>query len=81
MPSRIITSGVVGGADRPDHALARRFPPEGTHAFTGVAAPALDEGMGGKNPAVDLLKLGFMQACLGTAVDLVAIVEHETGTV
>ena len=81
MPAGIITAGIVGGSDGPDHVLAGGLPPKGTHALARMATPALDEGMGSEDGAVDLLKLGFVQAGLGAAVDFIAVVEHEAGAV
>jgi len=81
MPARIIAAGVVGAADGADHLLAGSLAPEGAHALAGMASPALDEGVGGEVSAVDLTQFSLVKPGLGTAVDFVAIIEHETGTV
>jgi len=81
MPAGIIAAGVVGAADGADHLLAGSLAPEGTHALAGMASPALDEGTGGEVSAVDLTQFGLVKPGFGTTVDLIAIIEHETGTV
>ncbi len=81
MPARSVTVRVICGANGAYHALTGGFAPESTHAFTGVTAPTLDKGMGGKISAIDLSELSFVKPCLGAAVNLIAVVEHEAGTV
>ena len=81
VPSRVIASGVVGGSDGADHPLAGGLAPQGAHALSGVAAPALDESPRGKSGTIDQVEFRLVEPCLGGAVDLVAVVEHEAGSV
>lgn len=81
MPAGGVTAGVIGASDGADHALSGGLAPKGTHAFTGVAAPALDEGTGSEVGAIDLSEFGFVKPSLGAAVNLVAVIEHEAGAV
>ena len=73
--------GVVGFADRADHALAGGTAPFLGHALGGVAAPAFDEGVAGEDASLDAAEFVLVEPAFGAAVDFVAVVEHETGAV
>src|SRR5207302_4333486 len=64
-----------------DHLCAGGAIPPLAHFLTGVAAPALDVSVARKNGAVDLPQLRFVEKRLGRAVDVAAVIEHETGFV
>src|SRR4029077_4332656 len=51
------------------------------HLFAGVAAPTLDVSATGKNAAADLWQTGGVEPRFTCAVDVVAVIEHETGAV
>src|SRR6202040_567370 len=72
---------VLGFADRTDHVRAGGAVPLLRHLLAGVAAPTLDVSATRKNAATDLCQLGVVQPRFTGAVDVVAVIEHETGPV
>src|SRR5207302_2477131 len=64
-----------------DHFCAGGAIPPLTHLFAGVAAPALDVSVAREDRAVDLSELGFVKERFRRAVDVAAVIEHETGFV
>src|SRR5436305_1035160 len=67
--------------ERAPHMHAGCFPPVDAHLFTCVTAPALHERVTRKHPTIDFVELRFMQPRFGGAVDYVAVVEHEAGSI
>jgi len=46
-----------------------------------VAAPAFDVGVAVENAAIDFGQLAIVQPRFTSAVDIVAVIEHETGPI
>src|SRR5205814_10437027 len=64
-----------------DHVGASRGVPLLRHALARVAAPALNVSAACEGTATDLFQIVFMQPGLTSAIDVVAVIEHETSTV
>src|SRR5262249_48695351 len=64
-----------------DHFCPGGAIPPLAHLFAGVAAPALDVSVARKTVAVDLPQLRFVQERFRRAVDVAAVIEHETGPI
>ena len=47
--------------------------------LAGVAAPALDVSATSENPPIDFGQIVFVQPGFTGALDIVAVIEHETG--
>ena len=77
-PFVAIHDRVVGLADGADHGDAGGAFPFLRHALAGVAAPAFDQSLRGEDAAVDAAEFVFVQPRLRGAVDLVAVIEHES---
>lgn len=73
--------GVVGFSFGSDEGGAEGAFPDGGHAFAGVAAPALAEGVFVKGAAVDFAKVFFVNPSLADGHDVAAVVEHEAVSV
>ena len=72
---------VLRFADDSPHAQTGRIAPFLRHHFAGVTAPAPHRRVAGKDAAIDLRELTLMQERFRRAVDVAAVVEHETGFV
>lgn len=68
-------------ANRANHVCPGRAPPFLRHLLAGVTAPALDVSTAGENPAMDLAEIVFVQPRLRGAVEVAAVIKHETGSV
>ena len=71
----------LGFAERADHVRARGRMPFLRHLFASVATPAFDEGISRKNATFDLRQLAVVQPGFACAIDIIAVIEHETGPV
>ena len=71
----------LGFADGANHAGACGRVPFFRHFFAGVAAPAFDVRVARENSPIDFGKLAVVQPRFTSAVDVVAVIEHETGAV
>jgi len=69
--------GVVCFATGTDEAGTERFVPDGAHAFSGVAAVALADGVFGEDAAADLGEVLLVDPSLAGGHDCAAVVEHE----
>ena len=69
---------VLSLSDRANHVHTRSGVPFLRHFLTGMTAPALCVGVASKNAPIDFSKLAIMQPRLTSAVDVVAVIEHET---
>ena len=67
--------------DGSDHACPSGGVPFLGHFLAGVAAPALNVGVAGENPAIDFGQVVIVQPGFTRALDVVAVIEHETGAV
>src|SRR4030095_12394489 len=65
-------------SDGADHTDACGGVPFFRHFSPGMAAPALGVGAAGENVTVDLRQLAIMQPRLAGALDVIAVIEHET---
>ena len=68
----------LGLADGANHMCPGRGVPFLGHALAGVAAPALDVSAACEGTATDFGQLVFVQPGFTRAVDVVAVIEHET---
>src|SRR5262249_29959307 len=64
-----------------DHSHARSSVPFFRHFFTGMTAPAFGIGVTSENMAINLSRIVFMQPGFTSAVDIVAVIEHEARSV
>ena len=71
----------LGLADGANHACPSSRVPLPGHFLAGVAAPALDVGAASENPPIDFGQVVFVQPGFTGALDIVAVIEHETGPV
>src|ERR1051325_7275645 len=71
----------LGLAKGPNHMRSSRGVPFFRHALAGVAAPALGVSATGEGMAIDLLQIILVQPRFTRAVDVVAVIEHETRAV
>src|SRR5215831_3862030 len=71
----------LGLADGADHMGAGRCEPFLRHALTGVAAPTLATSAPREGMATDLFQIVFMQPRLTSAINIVAVIEHEAGAI
>src|SRR6266550_1536055 len=71
----------LGLADRANHVCPSRGVPFLRHALAGVAAPALDVSTAREGTAIDLFQIVFVQPGFTSAIDVVAVIEHETSAV
>src|SRR5215217_2951073 len=71
----------LGFADGANHVRPGRCVPFLGHALAGVAAPALDVRATREGTATNLFQIILVQPRFTRAVDVVAVVEHETGPV
>src|SRR5437762_6585931 len=69
---------VLSLSDCADHAHTRSGEPFLRHFLTGMTAPALRVGMASKNVPIDFRKLAIMQPRFTSAINVVAVIEHET---
>ena len=68
---------VVGFAAGTDEGVADAAAPDLGHAFAGVAAVALADGVAGEDGAFDFAEVAFVNPGLGDGHDVAAVVEHE----
>src|SRR5580704_3459177 len=61
-----------------NHVDARCDVPFLRHFLTGMAAPTLRVGAASKNAPIDFRKLAIMQPRFTSAINVVAVIEHET---
>src|SRR6201999_4557699 len=78
---RQLVGHVLRFADRSDHGHAGGGLELLVHAFARVAAPTLDEGIAGKEAAMELFQVVLVEPALGSAVEIGRVIEHEAGTV
>src|SRR5204863_2281581 len=71
----------LGFANGANHARAGRGIPFFRHLFAGVAAPAFDVRVARESPPINFRQLAIVQPRFTSAVDVVAVIEHETGAV
>src|SRR5260370_24057181 len=71
----------LGFAKCADHMRAGRYVPFPRHLLAGVAAPALHVSAACENTAIDFCRVVFVQPGFTSAVNVVAVVKHETRTV
>src|SRR5206468_1766329 len=65
-------------SDCANHVHTRGGVPFLRHFLTGMAAPALRVGVASKNAPIDFRKLAIMQPRFTSAINVVAVIEHET---
>src|SRR5580765_5829479 len=70
---------VLSLSDRADHARAGRSVPFFRHALARMTAPALDESATREIAPTDLGQLVLVQPRFTSAIDVIAIIKHETG--
>src|SRR5206468_11442331 len=71
----------LGFAKRANHVCASGRAPFLRHLLAGVAAPALDVSVACKNTTIDFCRVVFVQPGFTSAIDVVAVVKHETRAV
>ena len=71
----------LGLANGANHVGAGRCVPFLGHALAGMAAPALDVSAAREGTAIDLFQIVFVQPGFTRAIDVVAVIEHETSSV
>ena len=71
----------LGLTDGANHVGAGRCVPFLGHALAGVAAPALDVGVARESAPIDFGQVVFVQPGFTRAIDVVAVIEHETSAV
>src|SRR6266568_5374749 len=71
----------LGFPKRADHVRASRAIPFLRHALAGMAAPTFDVGITREIAPPDLAQLVLVQPRFTCAVDVIAIIEHETGPI
>jgi len=68
-------------ADCADHVGASGAVPFLGHALAGMTTPTLDVGATREIPPVNLGQLAFVQPRFAGAIDVAAVIEHETSSV
>src|SRR6266699_1036266 len=72
---------VLSLSDRADHAHARGRTPFLRHALASMATPTLGVGATRKIAPINFTQLVFVQPRFTGAINVVAVIEHETGPV
>ena len=71
----------LGLADGANHACPGRRVPLLGHFLAGVAAPALDVSATSEDATIDFGQVVIVQPRFTSALDVVAVIEHETGAI
>ncbi len=71
----------LGFADGANHACPSSRVPLPGHFLAGVAAPALDVSATSEDATIDFGQVVIVQPGFTSALDVIAVIEHETGAI